>query len=157
MSTPVFKRLSLDQFSQLLARFPFTRRINAVHMHHTWRPARRDFRGHDTIVGMWRFHTQEQGWRDIAQHVTIDPEGWIWLGRNWNLPPVSAAGHNGNAQFGPFMFEMIGNFDSGCDPFDGPQRETTLELIAQMQARFALPADSLVFHNAMAPKSCPGS
>ncbi len=157
MSTPVFKRISLEQFSQLLARFPFTRRINAVHMHHTWRPSRRDFRGHDTIVGMWRFHTQEQGWRDIAQHATIDPEGWIWLGRNWNLPPVSAAGHNGNAQFGPFMFEMIGNFDRGCDPFDGPQREAALELVAQVQAKFSLPADSLVFHNAMAPKSCPGS
>lgn len=157
MPAPVFKRISIEQFSQLLARFPFTRHVNAVHMHHTWRPSRRDFRGHDTIVGMWRFHTQEQGWRDIAQHATIDPEGWIWLGRNWNLPPVSAAGHNGNAQFGPFMFEMIGNFDRGCDPFDGPQRETALALVAQLQARFSLPADSLVFHNAMAPKSCPGS
>ncbi|MCD6674050.1 MAG: caspase family protein [Burkholderiaceae bacterium] len=157
MSTPVFKRLSLEQFSQLLARFPFTRRINAVHMHHTWRPQRSDFRGHETIVAMWRFHTQQQGWRDIAQHLTIDPEGWVWLGRNWNLPPVSASGHNGNAQFGPFMFEMIGNFDRGCDPFDGAQREAALEVVAQVQARFGLPADSLVFHNAMSTKTCPGS
>jgi len=157
MSTPVFKRLSLEQFSQLLARFPFTRRVNAVHMHHTWRPQRSDFRGHETIVAMWRFHTQQQGWRDIAQHLTIDPEGWVWLGRNWNLPPVSASGHNGNAQFGPFMFEMIGNFDRGCDPFDGAQREAALEVVAQVQARFGLPADSLVFHNAMSTKTCPGS
>src|SRR5690606_8890797 len=74
-----------------------------------------------------------------------------------NLPPVSAAGHNGNAQFGPFMFEMIGNFDRGCDPFDGPQRDTALEVVAQVQAKFGLPPDALVFHNAMAPKSCPGS
>lgn len=157
MPTPVFKRLSLEQFSQLLARFPFTRRINAVHMHHTWRPQRSDFRGHETIVAMWRFHTQQQGWRDIAQHLTIDPEGWVWLGRNWNLPPVSASGHNGNEQFGPFMFEMIGNFDRGCDPFDGAQRETALEVVAQVQARFGLPADSLIFHNAMSAKTCPGS
>lgn len=157
MGTPVFQRLSIDQFSLLLERFPFTRRINAVHMHHTWRPRRRDFRGHDTILGMWRYHTMEQGWRDIAQHLTIDPEGYVWLGRNWNLPPVSAAGHNGNARFGPFMFEMIGDFDRGCDPFDGPQRESALEVVAQVQAKFGLPADSLVFHNAMAPKSCPGS
>ncbi|MDT3677355.1 MAG: caspase family protein [Burkholderiaceae bacterium] len=157
MSTPVFKRLSLQQFSDLLGRFPFTRRINAVHMHHTWRPQRTDFRGHETIVAMWRFHTQEKGWRDIAQHLTIDPEGWVWLGRNWNLPPVSASGHNGNAQFGPFMFEMIGNFDRGCDPFDGAQRETALEVVAQVQAKFGLPADSLVFHNAMSTKSCPGT
>lgn len=157
MATPVFQRLSLDQFSQLLARFPFTRRVNAVHMHHTRRPARREFRGHETIVSMWRFDTQQQGWRDIAQHLTIDPEGFVWLGRNWNLPPVSASGHNGNAHFGPFMLEMIGNFDRGCDPFDGPQRETALEVVAQVQARFGLPADSLVFHNAMSSQSCPGN
>ncbi len=157
MPTPVFKRLSLAQFSQLLARFPFTRRVNAVHMHHTWRPQRSDFRGHETIVAMWRFHTQEKGWRDIAQHLTIDPEGWVWLGRNWNLPPVSASGHNGNAQFGPFMFEMIGNFDRGCDAFDGAQRETALEVVAQVQAKFGLPVDSLVFHNAMSTKTCPGT
>ncbi|MCD6672819.1 MAG: caspase family protein [Burkholderiaceae bacterium] len=157
MPTPVFKRLSLDQFSQLLDRFPFTRHVNAVHMHHTWRPQRSDFRGHETIVAMWRFHTREKGWRDIAQHLTIDPEGWVWLGRNWNLPPVSAAGHNGNARFGPFMFEMIGNFDRGCDPFDGAQRETALGVVAQVQARFGLHADSLVFHNAMSTKTCPGT
>ena len=157
MPTPTFQRLSLDQFSQLLQRFPFTRQVNAVHMHHTWRPARADFQGHSTIVSMWRFHTQEMGWRDIAQHITIDPEGFIWLGRNWNLPPASAAGHNGNAQFGPFMFEMIGNFDAGHDPFDGAQRETALQVIARVQARFGLPAQTLLFHHAMSAKSCPGS
>ena len=157
MSTPSFKRLSLDQFSQLLEKFPFTRKVNAVHMHHTWRPARADFKGHETIVSMWRFHTQEMGWRDIAQHITIDPEGVIWLGRNWNLPPASAAGHNGNEKFGPFMFEIVGNFDTGQDPFDGAQRETALQVIARVQARFHLATDTLKFHNTMSSKSCPGS
>ena len=157
MSTPAFKRLSLDQFTQLLVKFPFKRQINAVHMHHTWRPGRADFKGHDTIVSMWRFHTQTMGWRDIAQHVTIDPEGFVWLGRNWNLPPASAAGHNGNEKFGPFMFEMIGNFDMGHDPFDGEQRETALQVIARVQSRFDLATNTLMFHNAMSPKSCPGS
>lgn len=157
MSTPTFKRLSLHQFSQLLEKFPFTRNVNAVHMHHTWRPARADFKGHDTIVSMWRFHTQEMGWRDIAQHITIDPQGIVWLGRNWNLPPASAAGHNGNERFGPFMFEMIGNFDTGHDPFDGAQKESALQVIARVQARFSLATDTLKFHNAMSPKSCPGS
>lgn len=77
MSTPTFKRLSLDQF-------PFERQVNAVHMHHTWRPGRADVKGHDTIVSMWRFHTQPMGWRGI------DPYGFIWLGRNRHLPPASA-------------------------------------------------------------------
>ncbi len=157
MPTPTFQRLSPDQFEQLLQKFPFTRKIDAVHMHHTWRPRHADFRGHDTIVSMWRHHTQVNGWSDIAQHITIDPDGMVWLGRNWNLPPASAAGHNGNKAFGPFMFEMIGDFDTGRDPFGGAQKDTALRVVAGVQARFHLPASTLRFHNSMSPKSCPGS
>ena len=157
MPTPTFKRISVEQFAQVLEQFPFRRQINAVHMHHTWKPRRADFRGHDTIVSMWRYHTQTNGWRDIAQHVTIDPEGMIWLGRNWNSAPASAAGHNGNDGFGPFMFEMIGNFDIGHDPFDGVQRDTALRVVALVQQRFRLTSDTLRFHNMMSSKSCPGS
>lgn len=157
MPTPTFQRLSPEQFEQLLEKFPFTRKIDAVHMHHTWRPRRADFRGHDTIVSMWRYHTQVKGWSDIAQHITIDSEGMIWLGRNWNLPPASAAGHNGNKAFGPFMFEMIGDFDTGHDPFDGAQKDTALRVVALVQSRFRLPSSTLRFHNAMSPKSCPGN
>ena len=157
MPTPTFKCISVEQFQQILAKFPFTRRINAVHMHHTWRPRRADFRGHETIISMWRFHTETNGWRDIAQHITIDPEGNIWLGRDWNLPPASAAGHNGNAAFGPFMFEMVGNFDKNCDPFDGAQKDTALQVVVLVQQRFELATDTLRFHNMMSAKSCPGT
>ncbi len=156
MPQPTFARVSVEQFADLLDTFPFTRRINAVHMHHTWRPRRSDFRGHDTVVGMWRHHTQVNGWSDIAQHVTIDPQGFIWLGRNWNLPPASASGNNGNRGIGPFMFEMVGDFDRGREPFDGPQREAALRVVALVQRRFGLPATSLRFHNMMSAKSCPG-
>lgn len=157
MSTPTFKRISVEQFAQLLDVFPFSRRITSVHMHHTWKPRRADFDGHRTIVGMWRYHTQTNHWRDIAQHITIDPEGFIWLGRNWNLPPASAAGFNGNAGSGPFMLEVIGNFDEGQDPFDGAQRTTALKVVALVQSRFDLGSSSLMFHNAMSSKSCPGT
>jgi len=152
-----FKKISREQFADLLSKFPFERKINAVHMHHTWKPTRAQYRGHDTIVGMWRFHTETNGWSDIAQHITIAPDGAIWLGRDWNRAPASAAGHNGNAQAGPFMFEMIGNFDEGMDPFDGPQRDTALEVVARVQQRFGLPAGSLQLHNMMSTKSCPGT
>lgn len=159
MPTPTFQRVTVDQFATLLQKFPFRRKVNAVHMHHTWRPRRADFRGHDTIVSMWRFHTQTNGWSDIAQHITIDPQGMIWLGRNWNLPPASAGGHNGNSTAGPFMFEMVGDFDAGPghDPFDGPQRDTVLKVIALVQQRFGLEPGTLRFHNMMSNKSCPGS
>lgn len=152
-----FKRLNRAQFTELLFKFPFTRKINAVHMHHTWKPNRDQYRGHDTIVAMWRYHTQTNHWSDIAQHVTIDPFGGIWLGRDWNRPPASAKGHNGNAQAGPFMFEMIGDFDDGMDPFDGEQRISALEVIAGVQQRFGLAPGTLQLHNMMSNKTCPGS
>lgn len=152
-----FKQLDREAFAALVDRFPFRRRINAVHMHHTWRPRRTDYRGHETIVGMWRHHTQKNGWSDIAQHITIAPDGTIWLGRDWNQPPASAAGHNGNAAAGPFMFEIVGDFDTGREPLDGEQRATVIEVIARVQHRFGLAAETLVFHNAMSGKTCPGS
>ncbi|MDB5752852.1 MAG: peptidase caspase catalytic subunit p20, partial [Ramlibacter sp.] len=159
MPTPTFQRLTPDQFAALLHKFPFTRKINAVHMHHTWRPRHADFRGHESVVSMWRFHTQTNGWSDIAQHITIDPDGLVWLGRNWNLPPASASGHNGNSAAGPFMFEMVGDFDAGAghDTFGGAQRDTVLKVVALVQQRFGLEPGTLRFHNMMSNKTCPGS
>jgi hypothetical protein len=71
---PTFPQLTLAEFAALLERFPFTRKINAVHMHHTWRPNYSQYKGHDSIVGMWRYHTQEKGWDDIAQHPDVRKE-----------------------------------------------------------------------------------
>ncbi|UVW27414.1 caspase family protein [Massilia sp. H6] len=152
-----FKRLTLAQFGKLLSRYCFTRKINALHMHHTWRPSHRQFNGHDSIVGMWTEHTQTRQWSDIAQHITIDPEGLIWLGRNWNAAPVSATGQNGDSHAGPFMLAMIGDFDQGCDHFGGEQRKTVVSVIAQVQRRFGLAPGSLMFHSMMSNESCPGS
>lgn len=152
-----FKRVSLAQFSELLDRFPFSRTINAVHMHHTWRPDHRQFDGHASIVAMWKFHTEHNGWSDIAQHITIDPDGGIWLGRDWNMPPASAKGHNGDLRAGPFMFEMIGDFNVGRDRFEGEQRATAIAVVALVQQCFDLAPDSLKFHNMMSGKTCPGS
>jgi hypothetical protein len=155
---PRFTSLTLDEFADLLQRFDFTRRIDAVHMHHTWRPNHAQYRGESTIEAMWRFHTRENGWRDIAQHVSIGPDGSIWTGREWNLPPASAAGFNGNAMAGPFMFETIGDFDRGKDRLEGAQLAAVVGVIARVQERFDLGPDSLRFHRAMTNlKSCPGT
>lgn len=152
-----FRQLTIEQFALLMQQFPFTRKITGVHMHHTWRPCHADYKGVATILGMWRYHTQTNGWRDIAQHISIAPDGTIWTGRDWNQPPVSASGHNGNNVAGPFMFEIIGNFDTGQDRLEGAQRDTVLKVIALVQQRHGLPVESLHFHNHMATKSCPGT
>ena len=152
-----FQRLSVDQFASVLKSFPFRRRITGVHMHHTWRPNHAMWKGHDSIIGMWRFHTQDRGFSDIAQHLTIDPQGFVWTGRNWNAAPASAIGHNGTAVAGPFMFETVGDFDTGRDVLQGAQRKAVLNVIAMVQDHFDLAPESLLFHNQVAAKTCPGT
>lgn len=46
-------------------------------MHHTWGPNLVGFEGRASIDAMWRRDIEENGWPDIAQHVTIDPDGMI--------------------------------------------------------------------------------
>lgn len=157
MPTPI-RRITTAQFALLALPSQITRQIAAVHVHHTWRPRRHDFRGLATIEAMRRFHMEQNGWRDIAQHLTIDPQGGLWTGRNWNLAPASAVGHNGTPSEGPFMIEMVGDFDTGQDPFDGPQRQAAIETVAHLMRAFDLADADLKFHNQMTTqKSCPGT
>ena len=155
-----FHELTLEQFADLLRQFSFVRKIDSVHVHHTWRPNHANFASHTPIAsidGMYDFHTRVNGWSDIAQHITIDPRGIIWTGRDWNRQPASSTGFNGNTVAGPFMFEMIGDFDAGRDPFAGSQKATALGVVAHLLDRFQLPSSQIRFHNQMSGKTCPGS
>ena len=156
LSNGVFHRLTTAELGELLNTVTTRRRITSIHLHHTWRPRRADFAGVRTIIAMWKYHTEVQRWIDIAQHLTVDPEGRLWTGRHWDLPPASASGHNGTEQAGPFMIEMIGDFDPGCDPFDDPQRREAIVAMALLARRFALQAADVRFHREMSPKTCPG-
>ena len=153
---PPFMRLSAEDFDALVSSFEWKRTVNAVHVHHTWRPRRSDYRGEKTIKAMYDVHTGTNGWTDIAQHVTVAPDGLIWTGRNWNQPPASAKGFNGTRQAGPFMLEMIGDFNTGQDSLDNPQREAALHVVARLLIHFRLATEAVRFHNEMSSKTCPG-
>lgn len=156
--SPPFYPYTPDEFAQLAKSFDWNRRIIAVHMHHTWKPAIRDYRGEPTIRGMWEFHTKHNGWSDIAQHVSVAPDGTIWSGRDWNRPPASSGGYNGTSREGPFMFETIGNFDRGADLLQGDQRTAVVTVIGAVQEIHHLDLRTLKFHRMLgSPKSCPGS
>jgi hypothetical protein len=155
-----FLELTVDQFSDLLLAFPWERKISSVHLHHTFRPNHADFAARpaaQSIEGMFRFHTETRGFSDIAQHVTVDPLGKIWTGRNFNQPPASATGFNGNRTVGPFMIEMIGNFDRGNDRWEGAQRDAAIMVAALVQKLHHLSPDAFNFHHDMNPKTCPGT
>ena len=58
-----FHRLTITQFQLLMDRTLLRRAIDAVHVHHTWKPARADWRGEATIVAMQRYHQSLEGRR----------------------------------------------------------------------------------------------
>ena len=147
------QKIGFADFERLLAAWVPRRRITEFHVHHTWRPRHRDFRGLATIEAMRRYHIERAGMSDIAQHLTIDPFGGIWTGRPFDKAPASARGHNGSAHAGPFMIEMIGDFDTGQDPFDGDQKRVAYAVIVAVLRKFGLDADADRFHSQMSGKS----
>jgi len=161
--TRTFRSIQVDQLPDEIEFFEYymTRTITSVHLHHTWKPDHKSFQtygGEPLMQSMFRYHTEVMGWRDIAPHIVIDPAGMIWMGREWNLPPVSASEHNGTAQQGPFMIDMIGNFDAGFDRLEGPQHESLLKATTLILKNFGLGTKDLFFHSQLTPsKTCPGT
>lgn len=150
--------MALDTFVEYVRRYVWRRTITAVHVHHTWQPNHQTWAGARSVIAMRDYHVNVNKWSDIAQHITIDPAGMIWLGRDWNKPPASSSGHNGTAHRGPFMFETVGNFDTHQDTLEGAQRGAVLGVTAAIQRRFGLAAETMRFHRQLgSPKTCPGS
>jgi hypothetical protein len=148
-----------SEFVSRISAFPWRRLVDEVHVHHTWKPSRSGWSGRRTIRAIEQFHKEQRGFLAIAQHLTIDPNGLLWTGRDWNTPPASAVGHNGNSRRGPFMFEMVGDFDAGRDLLDGPQLAAALIVCRVVCDKFLLePLEAVLFHRDLgAPKTCPGS
>lgn len=155
-----FRRFTLTEYIDFLR--PFVGRVvfDKIHVHGTWKPTIAQFRkdgGLKLVQSMWRFHTG-QGWGDIGQHATIDPDGYIWEGRSLLTMPCSATGYNGSNPVHPFMFEMIGNFDKGCELLAGPQLATAAGLCRAIMQLWNRGPDMIHLHREMTnQKTCPGS
>lgn len=149
--------LSLSEFETLLAGWTPARRITQVHVHCTDHPRHAEFRGRASVEAMRAFH-QSIGMADIAQHLTIDPQGLIWTGRPFDVMPASVRGHNGTPQAGPFMIEMVGLFEKNVDPFGGAQKNTAYAVVRAVLARCGLDETAVRFHREFpnTGKTCPG-
>lgn len=165
---PPFRARTVEDFAIELDDFDFGEtRLTGVHVHHTYRPDHEIFRrlgGRRCVQGMHRYHTAALGWSDIAQHESIGPDGSVWSGRGWRRPPASSRGHNGTPRRHPFMFEMIGDFetveDEVHDRLTGRQRDAAAGICALVCRRFGLrPGDAVKFHRELGErwKSCPGN
>ncbi|SDY85030.1 N-acetylmuramoyl-L-alanine amidase [Thermoactinomyces sp. DSM 45892] len=144
--------------------------ITETHVHHTAAPNHAnwnsDVKKHGAGAYLARqnsmrsHHMNVRGFSDIAQHITIYPDGNIMTGRNPNIPPASATGYNDSDPDNkhPFMFEMVGNFDKGHDVLQGSQLQSAVEVCRYLLGKGA----RIRFHrqctiNGKAPKTCPGT
>jgi peptidoglycan hydrolase-like protein with peptidoglycan-binding domain len=142
--------LTVDQLLDELKRYNH----RELHVHHTWRPNHANFNGRNYQAiqdGMREHHIKVRGFSDIAQHVTLFPDGMFLMGRDFGKNPASILGHNHGL---PFCVEMLGNFDAGNDKFEGAQKDAMLKL-----AKFFYDRGKYIrFHRENAPwKTCPGT
>lgn len=154
--------LTVREFEKLLEEWTPGRKVTEVHVHCTDQPRHGNFRGLASIEAMRTVHLS-LGMVDIAQHITIDPQGLLWTGRPFDLAPASVRGHNGDAKQGPFMIEMIGLFEKEngkvVDTFAGDQKNAAYAAVCAVLRKFELEADAVRFHREFPAtgKTCPGS
>jgi hypothetical protein len=152
-----YERLSIDDFEARVRDFTWRRRITSFHLHHTADRVA-TWRGLASVRSTWAGHKRRQ-MVDLAMHALIDPDGYVWIGRDWNMMPASARGHNGTQAAGPFMIECWGDFRNGCDEWAGPERESAERVCAAICAHAGLnPLDplSVIAHKEIDKTACPG-
>lgn len=154
----MYKVISTQELIDYCKTFEWKRTIKQLHIHHTWKPDHSDYNGHngpELQQNMKAYHVNTKGWQDIAQHLTLLPDGQWVIGRDFNKIPASIEGWN----TGAFCIEMIGNFDTGHDKFEGAQADAAYEFCQFFVRHMRLTIDDLKFHrdNPDAGKTCPGS
>ncbi len=150
--------LTTDQLINYCKSYNWTRKVTQLHVHHTWKPCHKDYNGNNGLQlqqNMKAYHLS-LGWSDIGQHLTLLPDGRWVTGRDFNLKPASITDWN----TGAFAIEMVGNFDTGNDKFDGLQAQEMFKFCAFFVVFKLLNIDKDVkFHrdNPTAGKTCPGT
>ncbi|WP_458413718.1 LysM peptidoglycan-binding domain-containing protein [Schinkia sp. CFF1] len=167
--------MTREEFKEWLLNHKFSRKINIIQQHHTWRPSYKHFKGsnHFTMLkGMEQFHVKEMNWKNIAQNITTFPDGTIAVSRPFNVAPEGTIGWKANHD--GIMIEHVGNFDQGFDIMTAEQRETIVYITALLCIKFGLTPsiDSITYHHwwdlrtgqrvldngaGYAVKTCPGT
>jgi hypothetical protein len=159
--------MTTEQLIDYCKSYNWTCKIKQLHVHHTWEPSHADYNGSNGLElqqNMKAYHMRipanggptDGPYRDIAQHLTLLPDGKWVTGRSFNDTPVSIYGWN----TGAFAIEMVGNFDIGNDKFTGPQAQEMFKFCAFFVVFKLLNIDRDVkFHrdNPTAGKTCPGT
>lgn len=134
--------MSPRKFVEEVKSYSWTRPVWRIDMHDTPEIAHANFDGVQSIELLAKLDVTTRGLKCIAQHVTVDPEGVIWTGRDWNTVPASVGLSMSRSAF---MLKAIGHFDDGVDRLEGAQLQSVITVIESVQAHFYLPVQALLF------------
>lgn len=156
-----FEILNFEELKKELDKHKFKQ----LHIHHTWKPTHRSFKGNNHIQmqqSMYNYHVNTNKWSDIGQHLTLFPDGKWVTGRPFNIAPASIKNWN----TGALAVEMVGNFDKlgtlpfnelGYDELEGEQKKQILLLMKYFIDKYG--ESSIKFHREGqgVAKTCPGT
>jgi N-acetylmuramoyl-L-alanine amidase len=167
-----FILMNRDEFKKWMKDTVVTRPISIVQNHHTYLPNYSNFNGTNhfkMMESMKTHHITVSKFSDIAQQLTIFPDGLICTGRDFNKEPAGIYGQNRRA----ICIENVGNFDRRGDIMTDEQTKSILFTNAVLCFKFSIPitTDHIVYHhwfdlktgdrhngaNDAVSKSCPGS
>lgn len=164
-----FILMELDEFKDWLGKQNFKRTIKLIQLHHTYIPNYSHFQGNNhfgLLISIKNSHLQ-RGFSDIAQNITIFPDGMIAICRPFDIAPAGIKGAN---EYG-ICIENIGNFDKNGDIMTKEQKEAIIEVVALLCKKFNLDVNTntIVYHHWYdlntgkrtdgigVTKSCPGT
>jgi hypothetical protein len=137
------------EFASWLETTSFTRIIKLLQVHHTYSPCYADFyRINDHFVmlkNMERYHMVDRGFSEIAQNLTIFPDGLVAVCRAIDTIPAGIKGANQHA----ICVENMGTFDANQDVMTAEQRDCIIKVYASLCRRFKLVPDSntITYHH----------
>ena len=163
------KKYTAEEYVKHIEAFNFKRKITKLQLHHTYSPNIKAFTGNNHIAlqqGMKSYHVKSRGFSDIAQNLTIFPDGVVVSGRDLNVKPAGIS----NANTGAICIECLGNFDAEEMPI--AQRDSIVKVVKAFLKKCNLMPESAVVYHAWytsggafigsydkkkSAKSCPGA
>jgi uncharacterized protein YraI len=142
-----FILMSTSELGAWLKQQQVSRVIKVIQIHHTWLPNYSNFNGSnhfEKLQGMKSSHIA-RGFTDIAQNITIFPDGKLAICRPLNEVPAGIYGQNSKG----ICIENLGDFDQGKDQMTPAHKEAIVQVVALLCNKFQLVPDvnTILYHH----------
>jgi hypothetical protein len=142
-----FILLTREEFKEWLNKQNIKRIITKIQQHHTYAPSYKSFKNNhfELVKNMENYHIKVGKMSEIAQNITIFPDGLIMICRTFDKDPAGIYGANANA----ICIENVGNFDIGGDVMTEEHRKSIIFVNVCLSIKFKLVinTDTIIYHS----------